>query len=149
MKSATALIALALCQGAWALPRDLAETELFKEYADCAGFHMTRAMVLDQEGREDEAARDVLPTVKQFHKLAEGLKSKDEANRAMFAAFKEQGEFVRNTQGGLGLVTLRYGASCKSLLADPEARMKYWLTQGAGAKGRLEQLDEVRKDSPK
>lgn len=113
-KIATALLGLAVCHGAWAQPQD--PTELFKEYTDCAGFHMTRAALLDQEGKEAEAARDVLPTIKQFHRLAESLKSKDEANKAMFAAFKDQGEFVRNTPGGLALVTQRYDAACKSLL---------------------------------
>lgn len=114
MKKAAVLLGLALCQGAWAQSKD--PTELFKEYADCAGFHMTRASLLDQEGKDAEAARDVLPIVKQFHRLAEGLKSKDEANKAMFSAFKDQGEFVRNTPDGLALVTQRYAASCKALL---------------------------------
>jgi hypothetical protein len=121
-KIATALLSLAVCQGAWAQPKDPAE--LFKEYADCAGFHMTRASVLDQEGKEAEAARDELPTIKQFHRLAEGLKSKDEANKAMYAAFKDQGEFVRNTPGGLTLVTQRYSASCKALLERSGAKAR-------------------------
>lgn len=120
MKKAAVLLSLALCQGAWAQSKD--PTDLFKEYADCAGFHMTRASLLDQEGKEAEAARDVLPTLKQFHRLAEGLKSKDEANKAMFAAFKDQGEFVRNTPDGLSLMTQRYAASCKALLEQSGAK---------------------------
>jgi hypothetical protein len=130
MKLSQLLLLLPLSGNALALSPIEAEEAQAREFASCAGYHMTRMAMMESTGKADEAIKLVFPTVKQAMDLAMKLRPKETVSKWASDAMLENARIIQERgQDGVGQVMLKYSGTCKAAIADPESRMKHWLAQ--------------------
>ena len=119
-----------LCNSAFALNQDEANEALAKEFASCAGYHMTRMAMMENAGQSEEAMKSVAPVFQKTVEAGSKLKPKETIGKWALATMSENVKIIEEKgQEGVGIVMLKYSGKCKAALADPDGRMKYWLDQ--------------------
>lgn len=102
-----------------------AVTNLAHELAECAGFYTLSGMAFEAQAPElSEKSRDIGATAFYYSKeLTNEKVTRARTEMAVKSMMKE----IDNDSANYSILLNKYGDRCSEIVADPTARMNYWL----------------------
>jgi hypothetical protein len=124
MKIGVALLVLPF-GAASAYEPERAVTNLAHEMAECAGFYTLSGMAFEAQAPElADKSRDIGATAFYYSKeLTNEKVTRARTEMAVKSMMKE----IDNDAANYSILLNKYGDRCSEIVADPTARMNYWL----------------------
>jgi hypothetical protein len=104
---------------------DRAVTNLAHELAECAGFYTLSVMVFEAQAPElSEKSKDIAATAFYYSKeLTSEKLTRARTEMAVKSMMKE----IDNDSANYSILLNKYAEQCSEIVADPTARMDFWL----------------------